>query len=137
MPKIYTIGYGNRKLEEFVGLLKHFGVDLLVDVRRFPTSKWPEFVKEKLERWLPAHGISYIHMLKLGGYRGGYEEYTRTKDFRAGIDELIRLAREKCAAIMCVETNPSGCHRRFIAAELKKRGWEVLHIVGKGELRTS
>jgi uncharacterized protein (DUF488 family) len=136
-PKIYTIGYGNRKFDDFVELLKRFGIDLLIDVRRFPTSKWPEFVKENLEASLPARGIAYVHLRVLGGYRGGYKEYKRTDDFKAGLQELMRLAGEKSAAIMCVESSPSGCHRRFIATELKKRRWKVLHIVGKGELKTS
>lgn len=136
-PKIYTIGYGNQKFDDFVGLLRRFRIDLLVDVRRFPTSKWSEFVKENLETTLPDHGITYVHLRELGGYRGGYREYTRTNDFKAGLKELMRLAGEKSAAIMCVESSPSGCHRRFIAAELKKRGWKVIHIMGKDKLKTS
>ncbi|MDI6642863.1 MAG: DUF488 domain-containing protein [Candidatus Hodarchaeaceae archaeon] len=136
MPKIYTIGYGNWKFNDFVELLKRLGIELIVDVRRFPTSKWPEFVKEALERALPAKGIGYAHIRALGGYRGGYGEYTKTQGFKQGLKELMRLAREKPSAIMCVESSPSVCHRRFIARELKRRKWKVVHIVGKGKQKT-
>ena len=136
MPKIFTIGYGNRKFDDFVELLKHFGIELVIDVRRFPTSKWSEFVKESLQRTLPIRGIGYVHLRALGGYRGGYGAYTRTPEFKQGLKELMRLAREKSSVIMCVESSPSACHRRFIAKELKKRKWKVVHIVGKGKQQT-
>lgn len=135
--KIYTIGYGNRKFDDFVKLLKKFSIGLVVDVRSFPTSKWPEFVKENLEKALPAKGIDYVHLRGLGGYRrGGYEAYMRTPDFKQGLKELTRLARKKVATIMCVESSPSACHRRFIAKKLRRRGWKVVHIIGKGKQQT-
>lgn len=136
MPKIFTIGYGNRKFDDFVALLKRFDIELIIDVRHFPTSKWPEFVKENLQRTLPAMGIGYVHIRELGGYRGGYGNYTQTQEFKQGLKELMKLAREKSSAIMCVESYPSACHRRFIAKELKKRKWKVVHIVGKGKQQT-
>lgn len=133
--RIYTIGYGNRKFEDFVFLLKRFGIELVADVRAFPTSKWPEFVKENLQMSLPARGIDYVHLRELGGYRrGGYKAYMRTDDFKRGIEKLMQLARQRSTAIMCVESYPSGCHRRFIAGRLRRSGWKVVHIVGKGKL---
>jgi uncharacterized protein (DUF488 family) len=136
-PRIYTIGYGNRRFEDFVELLKRFGVELVVDVRAFPTSKWPEFMKENLEVALPSRGIDYVHIEELGGYRrGGYEAHMRSEEFKRGLKRLGELARKKVAALMCVEANPSGCHRRFIAKRLRRQGWEVVHIVGKGRKQT-
>jgi uncharacterized protein (DUF488 family) len=134
MPKIFTVGYGSQKFEDFVGLLMRLGVKRVIDVRRFPTSKWPEFVKESLQSSLPARGIDYVHLQELGGYRGGYEKYTRTKEFRSGLEKLVRLASEDLSAIMCVETHPKACHRRFVAERLEKLGWEVVHIGRKGEV---
>jgi len=130
---IYTIGYGNRKFEDFIRLLKDLGIEVVADVRAFPRSKWPEFTGESLRLSLPGEGIKYVHLEKLGGYRrGGYEAYTRTREFKEGLGELMKLAQKKKTVIMCRENYPSGCHRRFIARELKKLGWEVIHLVGKG-----
>ncbi|MDI6819506.1 MAG: DUF488 domain-containing protein [Candidatus Hodarchaeaceae archaeon] len=135
--RIYTIGYGNRKFDDFLALLERFGIELVVDVRSFPTSKWPEFVKENLQETLPARGIDYVHLRELGGYRrGGYEAHMHTADFKHGLEKLTQLARERVATIMCVESSPSACHRRFIARRLRRRGWEVVHIVGKGKQQT-
>ncbi|MFQ5836523.1 MAG: DUF488 family protein, partial [Candidatus Bathyarchaeia archaeon] len=54
MNKIYAIGYGNwKKLHEFIKYLKTLEVSVLVDVRRFPTSKNPNFTRENLEIELP------------------------------------------------------------------------------------
>ncbi len=137
MPEIYTIGYGNRKFEDFVSLMKRFNIKLVADVRSFPTSKWPEFVKENLQKVLPANGIGYIHLRELGGYRrGGYKAYMKTADFKEGLKTLMQLARERPTTVMCVESSPSACHRRFIAKRLRRRGWEVVHIVGNGKQQT-
>lgn len=115
-------------------LLKRLKIELVADVRSFPTSKWPEFVKENLQKVLPANGIDYIHLRELGGYRrGGYRAYMRTDDFKLGLKKLMQLARERPTVIMCVESNPSACHRRFIANGLRRRRWEVVHIIAKGK----
>jgi len=120
-----------------VALLKRFDITLVADVRAFPTSKWPEFVKENLQNALPAHGIDYVHMRELGGYRrGGYEAYMRTDDFKGGLEKLIQLARERPTVVMCVESNPSACHRRFITRRLRRRRWEVVHLIDKGKQKT-
>ena len=79
MSKIYALGYGNWKsLQDFVNHLKTHEISVLVDVRRFPTSKNPEFKRENLEVELPKFGIRYVCMGEtLGGFRkGGYKKYT-------------------------------------------------------------
>ena len=60
---IYTIGHSTRSMEDFLTLLKEFGIEVLVDIRRFPGSKkYPWFNKENLEKELQENGIIYIHM---------------------------------------------------------------------------
>jgi uncharacterized protein (DUF488 family) len=135
MKEIYTIGYGGRKFEQFLELLKRWGIEQVVDVRAFPTSKCPDYKKEELEKSLPPLGIAYVWLRELGGYRkGGYEQFTHKDEFREGLKKLEELAKQRSTVIMCLETYPSGCHRRFISRELVKRGWRVLHIVGKGKI---
>jgi len=128
MPRIYTIGYGSMKVEKFLEILAKNKIEVVIDVRRFPTSKHPEFVKEKLAETLRTHNVEYRHIQELGGYRGGYLDYTGTEEFKRGMKKLLEIAKKKSAAIMCVESNPSGCHRRYISAELERLGWEVIHL---------
>ncbi|KXB01267.1 hypothetical protein AKJ44_02725 [candidate division MSBL1 archaeon SCGC-AAA261F17] len=136
--KIYTIGYGDKEFKELVKLLKRIDIKQVVDVRSFPKSKWPEYEKESLQKTLPEQGIEYVHLRELGGYRdGGYENYMETKNFQKGLDKLIELAQKQSTVIMCLESYPNGCHRRFISQKLSELGWEVIHLVGKkGKQRT-
>jgi len=126
---IYTIGYGGRKFEAFLSLLKKYGINLLVDVRRFPKSKYPEYVKENLEQELPKRGMGYVFMGEtLGGFRRGYQEYMKTEAYMRGIKDLLNLAKEGRVAIMCLERSPKGCHRRYISKTLQDLGVQILHI---------
>ena len=46
---IYSIGYGNRSLENFLLILKRFNIDFLIDVRSSPFSKFKiEYNKNEL-----------------------------------------------------------------------------------------
>jgi len=129
MKRIYALGYGNWKsLQDFIEHLKTHEICVLVDVRRFPTSKNPEFKSENLEVELPKLGMRYVCMSEtLGGFRrGGYKKYTETEEYKAGIKQLLEMAEETNIAIMCVEPKSKYCHRRFIAKTLSEMGTSVI-----------
>lgn len=132
---IWTIGHSNRSIEKFLELLNEHKIQVVMDVRSFPTSKIENFKKEQMEKWLPQNGIEYVWLGKeLGGYRrGGYKKHMRTKIFREGIRRLLEIAQKKRACIMCMEVNPKYCHRRFISAHLERKGFKVQHILEKGQ----
>ena len=131
---IYTLGTSTRTPQEFIELLTSHGVEVVVDVRKFPSSRFEHFHREKLVTLLSEGGIDYVYMgEELGGYRrGGYRSFTATSEFRNGLTKLEEIARIKRAAIICAERFPWRCHRRFIALELEKRGWQVNHIIDQG-----
>ncbi len=130
--KVFTIGYAKMSISDFISTLKSFGIEELIDVRSFPTSKKEDFRQERLREHLERAGIAYHHLKALGGYRKpSYLAYTTTEEFKRGLEELISRARQRRVVIMCLEENPRYCHRRFIARELEKRGVEVVHIIGK------
>ena len=133
--RIWTIGHSNRSVEVFLELLREHSIQVLADIRSFPTSKIEHFKREEMERWLPENGIEYVWLGKeLGGYRkGGYKRYMRTKLFREGVKKLLEIAKEKRTCIMCMEKNPKYCHRRFLSAYLERKGVEVIHIIEKGQ----
>lgn len=60
---IYTIGHSTLEKAAFEELVKP--VDEVWDIRSHPGSKWPQFNKEHLEKWLPA----YRWVPELGGWR--------------------------------------------------------------------
>ncbi len=131
--KIYTLGTSNRLTEEFLEILKNYQIQAVIDVRRWPTSKWFEhFKKENLEKILAENNIEYCHFEKLGGYRrGGYETYINTKDFREALKELIKIAQNQPTVLICAEKLPWKCHRAYISRELEKKKFEVIHIIDK------
>jgi uncharacterized protein (DUF488 family) len=134
--KIYTLGTGRRTEEDFMEILEAHGIERLIDVRQFPKSRIPHFSRAALEPSLARNGIEYRWLgPELGGFRkGGYEPYTRTPEFSSGIDALEEAASGKPSAVVCAERFPWKCHRRWIARELHRRGWLVVHIIDKDKL---
>ena len=128
--KIWTVGTSNRSIEEFLHLLMAYKIEVIADVRRFPTSRHRHFKQEVLKETLNRCGIEYNHIIELGGYRtGGYRQYMRTEDFEKGLLRLEQLATSRRVAIMCAELLFFRCHRRFIADALTERGHTVIHII--------
>jgi len=133
---IYSIGTSRRTKEEFLELLKEHGIEQLIDVRRFPHSRYQHFVKENLKKFLEENGIKYFYLGdKLGGYRqGGYRLFMETDDYKSGVCELENIAVRGRTVFMCAERFPWRCHRRFISQSLEERGWKVIHIIDKGRV---
>jgi len=133
---VWTIGHSNRSVERFMELLREHKIRTLIDIRSFPTSKVEHFKREEMEQWLPEHEVEYVWLGKeLGGYRrGGYRAHMKTKLFRDGAKKLLELAEKQRVCIMCMETNPKYCHRRFVSAYLERRGVKVVHVIKKGQV---
>jgi uncharacterized protein (DUF488 family) len=128
--KIYTLGHSTRSFEEFINILKNFQVELVLDVRKFPSSKkFPWFNKENLEKELTKNKIEYIHFPELGGYRKeGYENFAKSEEFEKAIKKLLEVIDEKNSLILCAEALWWRCHRRYIANHLASLGYQVIHI---------
>lgn len=145
---IYTIGYGNRSMQEFIKLLKQHNIAYLIDVRSSPYSRFnPDFSKEALARLVKQSGVRYVFMGDtLGGrpdditcYVDGQVDYVQVREksfYRQGI-ERIRTAWEKqlYVALMCSEAKPYECHRgKLIGNTLLEQKIAVAHIDEKGNL---
>lgn len=128
--QIYTIGHSTCSIEEFLNILKHYGIEILVDVRHFPSSrKFPWFNKNMLDESLAKAGIKYVWLEALGGFRkGGYSEYTKTKEYESGIKWLEEIAAQGRTAVLCAEILFFRCHRRYISETLTQLGHKVTHI---------
>ncbi len=156
--KLYTIGHSNHSLEKFIGLLEENSIDLLVDVRSAPYSRYnAQFNKEALQNALPQRWIEYAYAGKfLGGrpsdptcykdqtlpeegadylHKVDYREVMKRSWFIKGIDHLLEMADEHATAVMCSEEKPEECHRHHLIAKYIMENHPevtVLHIRGDG-----
>ncbi|MEM2959730.1 MAG: DUF488 domain-containing protein [Candidatus Jordarchaeaceae archaeon] len=152
---LFTVGHSTRTIEYFCDILKENNVQVLVDVRSWPSSKrYPQFNRENLQKSLEDKGIKYVWLGKeLGGYRKkglgekspnkawtsegfrNYADHTLTQEFMDGIGKLLSIAEKHTVAIMCAEKFYWSCHRRIISDYLKALGHTVTHIIDKEEVR--
>jgi uncharacterized protein (DUF488 family) len=145
---VLTIGHSTRTWKVFLELLRAHRVKRVIDVRSIPRSRHnPQFNRETLCTKLRAARIGYVHLRKLGGLRHarrdspnmgwrntsfrGFADYMQTPEFDAGLQRLIKLARQKRSAVMCAEVVPWRCHRSLIADALTVRGIRVEDIMSK------
>jgi uncharacterized protein (DUF488 family) len=135
-------------LAELIAVLQSHSIETLVDIRAFPMSRrLPYFNRENLENELPANGVRYVWMKALGGYRKqtrkdspnsglrnssfrNYADYMLSDEFKAAIDELVKLAEHTRTAYMCAERVYFRCHRMLVSDYLVAHGHEVLHVDG-------
>jgi uncharacterized protein (DUF488 family) len=141
MTTIYTIGHSNHKTETFVEMLRQHAIELLIDVRSSPYSRYvPQANRETLARALRAAGIAYDWLGdRLGGKPGGivadYDELRASPAFQQGIDRLIALAAERRTVIMCAEGDHRQCHRhKLITPALLDQAVCVHHIQPDGSI---
>lgn len=147
---IFTIGYGNRKIDEFISLLKKLDLRFLIDVRSFPYSKINiDYNKETLDLKLKEQKIRYVFM---GDTLGGrpkakncydsngnvnYEILKKEDFFLEGLNRLLKANENRVkVVIMCSELKPQDCHRsKLIGEVLSSLNVPVLHICEKNELK--
>lgn len=143
---VWTIGHSTRPLDEFLGLLAHYQVQAVADVRRFPGSRrQPQYAQAALRDSLAGHGVEYRWLPALGGRRRprpdspntawrnasfrGYADHIGSAEFSGGLDELLELSGKLSTALMCAEAVWWRCHRALIADVLRARGSAVAHIL--------
>lgn len=147
---VFTIGHSNHEIDTFLGLLIKNNIQILVDVRSSPYSRYVvQYNHDAIERLLEQANVEYQYF---GGVLGGkpsdpdlydddgrvlYDRIAGSEWFQEGIDRLIQLIRNFTVAIMCSEENPSGCHRRLLLTRvLMERGVNVMHIRGDGSTQS-
>ena len=153
MTTLYTIGHGNRAIEDFTALLQNARIECLVDVRAYPRSRRnPQFTRMALDPVLKAHAIHYLweggplggmrrpsgdspHLALSDAAHRGYADHMASADFQSALERLIAVGGARPTAFMCAETHPEHCHRSFIADALLARGVEVLHLRGPQDVR--
>ena len=144
---LYTIGHSNHKIENFIALLKRYGVICIADVRSAPYSRYcPQFNKDALASALQAAGITYMFLgRELGARPDDFSRYERgcvnfqhiaeTKEFKGGLQRLIAATSKHQVALMCAEKDPLECHRSILVCRhLKKYNLYIRHILQDGSI---
>lgn len=148
MMTLYSIGHSNVSIDDFLVLLQRHEIDLLVDTRSKPYSRYnPHFSREPLKQSLNEQGIEYVFLGdRIGGKPEGedfylqngkvdYERVAAAPFYLSGIERLISLAQDRRVAFMCAEAHYKHCHRYWlITRTLVERGIEVKHILHTGEI---
>jgi len=141
---IYTVGYEGASLVSLIDALKREGVAAVLDVRRDPWSRRPEFRKRALEAALAVAGIAYRHEPRLGvpwEIRERFRDGTDPEGFAAwyatevlgGEGDLLRELSASVGstptALLCYEADPTRCHRSLLTLEFARlTGLPVHHL---------
>lgn len=149
--RVYTIGHSTRDFHSFIDILIKNRIEVIVDVRKIPKSRFTHFNAEYLKEELKKLGIEYNHFPNLGGFRKkilknspntaiksqgfrNYADFMLTEEFKEEIQKIMELAKRKIIALMCAERFFWKCHRKFLADYLKVHGFEVLHIIDNDKI---
>ena len=150
---VFTVGHSTRTLEQFVELIRGFGVDTVVDIRTVPRSRTnPQYNLGTLPETLAAFAIEHHQLAELGGLRKksrtvpaetngfwtnpsfhNYADYALSEEFETGLKRLLEIAESRRCAIMCAEAVWWRCHRRIVADYLLVRNVNVFHIMDNGK----
>jgi uncharacterized protein (DUF488 family) len=147
---LFTIGYQQRSLEDFVAIARKAGVDVIIDVRETAWSRKPGFSKSAFATALAKAGIDYIHASFAGNpkwlrenaanhvecltwyewYLGEFTEVMET--FDALISEVLCSGQR--VALTCFERHAEDCHRSILAERWanRARARDVRHLATDG-----
>ena len=120
--RIFTVGHSNLSFEQFASLLKVCEIGLVVDIRRYPSSrKFPHFNRPILRELVAAENIDYLWLESLGGRRHSvkevesvnvglksmgfrnYADYMSTEEFQLAVRNLLSAVAKSTTAVMCAE----------------------------------
>lgn len=130
-PVIYTIGHSNHTWDRFLELMRPHRIDLLIDVRANPRSRFaPWSNRVRLEQQLARSGIDYLWRGdSLGGMPRGpksagsldgmsadewYQSRRSATDFLTAIADISLAAAGNRLVLMCSEGDPTRCHRALL-----------------------
>jgi uncharacterized protein (DUF488 family) len=137
MANFFTLGYEGRSIDELIATLKAASVQSILDIRHTPLSMYrPELSKSNFQRRVEDEGFQYLHLPELG-----VPKDIRAKAVTAGTREPIWRWYDDCiverffvrnlhwflnlahpVAMMCVEADPTECHRHRLFHALERQG---------------
>jgi uncharacterized protein (DUF488 family) len=133
----FTVGYEGRKTDDLIATLKDAGVRCVLDIRYNPVSMYrPELSKANFERLMASSGLSYFHLRDWGVPRDirekavesgtrdtiwdWYDDAVVLRFFQKNLHRFLNL--DHPVAMMCMECDPTECHRHRLFIALEKQG---------------
>lgn len=141
--RIWTIGYQGRSIDEFLSILSHNAIDMIIDVRKNPVSRKPGFSKNRLIKNLYNNGIKYVSLTQLGVTTEvrrqiiAEENYTLLREYMDKVlnnnffllDSFIKDLKGNNICLLCFENDHQLCHRSIIAQRIShKEDTIICHI---------
>ena len=139
---LYSIGHSNQSFDEFLEMLQSQGINVIVDVRSVPASKYtPQFNREPLQAALNRAGIHYMWFGEEFGARRtdaldadnkvDFEKAVQTPAFLRGTERVLNgLQKGYRISLMCSEAHPLECHRfAMVSRWFFEHGVDMQHIV--------
>lgn len=144
--QLYTIGFTQKSLRQFIDLLREARVDGVVDIRLNNVSQLAGYAKrDDLAFILETFGIGYLEEKGLAPTPALLDTYHGNYDWDAYEPAFLRLLAERpleemlagiaeCferPCLLCTEPTPERCHRRLVAEAFARLrpGLEVRHLV--------
>lgn len=138
--RLFTIGFTNKRAEEFFESLRRAGVRRIIDVRLNNVSQLAGFSKKNdLKYFLRSIAdIDYVHVLDLAPTKDILDAYKKRKiswdSYAAKFEGLMKTRRIESAigkelldegCLLCSEDKPHHCHRRLVAEYLQENWKDV------------
>lgn len=147
---IFTIGYaGYKTLDILINTLKERGIDLLIDVRSIPFSKYyvafdinnlsQELRRNQIDYWNPKDEFGArrpINDMRNG--RVDFEIVKKSPPFLLGVDKVkAAMGEGRTPVLFCAEANPIECHRCILIGKyFADAGYDVLHLMYRRQAKT-
>ena len=145
--KLYTIGFTQKRAQEFFSLLRLNGVQRLIDIRLNPHGQLSGFARqEDLPYFLQelAAGCGYLYLPTLSPTKEILSNYRADGDWPRYLERFEALMEERniplaldrsifetaACCLLCSEPTPEQCHRRLVAERIA-RYWpdvEIIHL---------
>ena len=141
VPETWTLGYAGRSPEDFLKILKDYGIERVVDIRELPLTEVPGFSQGPLSAFLAKNGVAYDLRRELGAPQNARDRFKEDGDYEAFCETyLIALPRKAvealahtCSGQRCLilseDRSPDRSLRRPLGARLERHGFRVKHIL--------
>lgn len=149
MKTLFTMGYTQKSLKDFVTLLKKNNIEKLIDIRLKNKSQLAGFAKGEDLKFLldDLLSIKYSYQPLLAPTEEMLKKYRADKNWEEYVTSFTRLMQERDmtnilkqemldadkVCLLCSEDLPKQCHRRLLAENYKQfdDSIKILHLSKK------